>query len=66
MSLSSAQLGLESFSSGRPPFIAQGGRVHRCWTPTDGPNKDVYFTIKKTLMVLQWLRISSRIRFIAL
>ena len=40
--------------------------IHLCWTPTGGPNKDVYFTIKKTLMVLQWLRISSRIRFIAL
>ena len=33
--------GVESFSSGLPPFIVQGGRVHRCWTPTDGPNKEV-------------------------
>ena len=36
--------GVESFSSGRPPFIVQGGRVHRCWIPTDGPNKEIFFT----------------------
>ena len=24
------------------PFIEQGGRVHRRWTPTGGPNEDVY------------------------
>src|SRR6185312_8691310 len=55
MSLSSASqvpsFGLESFSSGRPSFIEQGGRVHRRWTPTGGPNKNVQFTIKKTLTV---------------
>ena len=47
MSLSSASksfLRLESFFNGRLPFIAQGGRVHRRWTPTGGPNKDVYYT----------------------
>ena len=33
----------QSFSSGRPPFIAQGGHVHRRWTPTGGPNKDVVY-----------------------
>ena len=39
MSLSSASkspLRLEFFSNGRLPFIAQGGRVHRRWTPTGG------------------------------
>ena len=44
MSLSSASkslLGPESFSNGRLPFIEQGGRVRRRWTPTGGPNKDV-------------------------
>ena len=25
------------------PFIEQGRRVHRRWTPTGGPNKDVYY-----------------------
>ena len=34
----------ESSSNGRLPFIEQEGRVHRCWTPTDGPNKGVYYT----------------------
>ena len=46
MSLSSASkslLGPES-SNGRLPFIEQGGHVHRRWTPTGGPNKDVYYT----------------------
>ena len=36
--------GPELFSSGRPPFIVQGGRVHGCWTPTGGPNKEVFYT----------------------
>ena len=55
MSLSSAlrsPFRPESSSNGRLPFIEQGGRVHRRWTSTGGPNKDVYYT-KLTLMVLQ-------------
>ena len=50
MSLSSAFksfLRLESFSSGRPPFIEQGGRVHRGWTPTGGLNKDIYIILNR-------------------
>jgi len=55
MSLSSDSkppFGPGSFSNGRLPFIEQGGRVHRRWTPTGGPNEDVYYT-KQTPMVLQ-------------
>ena len=41
MSLSSASKSFPPLSNGRLPFIAQGRRVHRRWTPTGGPNEDV-------------------------
>jgi len=44
MSLSSALFRPESSPNGCLPFIEQGGRVHRRWTPTSGPNQDVYYT----------------------
>ena len=50
MSLSSASqssFGPESFSNGRLPFIEQGGRVHRGWTPTGGLNKDIYIILNR-------------------
>ena len=47
MSLSSAlrsPFRPESPPNGRLPFIEQGGCVHKRWSPTSGPNKDVYYT----------------------
>ena len=46
MHLSSASktlFGPPSFSNRRLPFIEQGRRVHRRWTPTGGPIKDVFY-----------------------
>ena len=46
MRLSSASktlFGPPSFSNRRLPFIEQGRREHRYWTPTGGPNKDVFY-----------------------
>ena len=42
-SASKTLFGPPSFSNGRLPFIEQGRRIHRHWTSTGRPNKDLFY-----------------------